>query len=178
MKYVALLRGINVGGNAIIKMAALKGAFEKYGFQNVSSYIQSGNIIFESDGKSSKEIAEKLETSLSKDFNIDLRVVLISLPQMKKVLKEVPANWLKNKDLRCYIAFTRPPLKPKEILDVIQLKEGIDSAEAGQDVLYMTTVLSGITKSGFTKLISTYVYKNMTMRNYNTTKKILEIMER
>ncbi len=111
MKYVALLRGINVGGNAVIKMATLKNAFEKYGFQNITSYIQSGNIIFESDDKNSKEISEKLETNLSKDFHVNLRIVLMSLPQMKKVLKEVPANWLKEKDIKMLYSFHKTSIK-------------------------------------------------------------------
>ncbi len=69
-----MLRGINVGGNNIIKMADLKACFERMGFSNVSTYIQSGNVIFESTKKDAARLEKKIETSLSEAFRYDSRV--------------------------------------------------------------------------------------------------------
>lgn len=177
MRYVALLRGINVGGNSIIKMTLLKNAFQKLGMKNVTTYIQSGNVIFESDESNIVKLTEKIENNLSKTFSYHGRTVLRSFPQMQKVLKEVPTDWKKRKDIRCYIAFVREPVSVTEIAKEIKLKEGIDFIKVGDGVFYMTTLLEGLTKSSFSKIAGNSFYKDITIRNYNTSQKILAIME-
>jgi uncharacterized protein (DUF1697 family) len=177
MKYVALLRGVNVGGNSIIKMADLKETVEKSGFTNVKTFINSGNVIFESGEKNSVKIATVLEAALKKRFNLESRVILRTYEQFKQILSEVPADWKKQKDIRCYIAFIREPLTAQDVIKQIQLKEGVDFVQAGKGVVYMTTLMSGLTKSGFTRLIAKPVYKGITMRNYTTAKKLLTLMD-
>jgi uncharacterized protein (DUF1697 family) len=176
MEYVALLRGINVGGKSIIKMSDLKNAFENLGFKNVQTYINSGNVLFESDEKS-LDIRENLEKNLSKIFNVDLRIVIKTKKEIIKVLKEVPTEWEKTNNLRCYIAFVRKPFTEKDVLTEVRIKEGVDFVKISNGVLYMSTLLSGVTKSGFTKLIGTKIYKDITIRNYNTVQKLLDLME-
>ncbi len=174
MRYVALLRGINVGGNSLVKMSDLKKAFENLGFENVSTYINSGNVIFDSDDSLTK-INEKIDRKLSKIFNFDLTTVVISKKSLEKTTENIPAEWKKSKDLRCYIAFVKEPISEQEVLSKIRLKDGVDSVATYRGVLYMTTKLSGITKSGFSKLARQKIYKHITIRNYNTVKKLLEL---
>jgi len=177
MKYVALLRGINVGGNSIIKMSSLKGAFEKLGFENVLTYINSGNVIFDSNLELT-EITDKIQNGLLKDFKLPVKVVVKSLPQIEKIIKGAPKEWKDKNNLRCYIAFVFESLNEKEIEKEIDLKEGIDFLETGPGVLYMTTRLDGLTKSSFNRLAGKPFYKEMTVRNFNTTKKVLELMQK
>ncbi len=177
MKYLALLRGINVGGNRIIKMTALKEAVEKGGFTNVRTYIQSGNVIFEADEDKTAAIAAKLEDSLFKYFKYDSSIIVRTHQQFKKVIAEIPMEWETRNDLRCYLAFIKEPVTAQDVIREIKLKEGIDSVKAGAGVVYMSTLLSGLTKSGFTKLIGTKVYQDITIRNYNTAQKLLALME-
>jgi len=177
MKYLALLRGINVGGNRIIKMVDLKVAFEKSGFTDVTTFIQSGNVVFSSDEKDTEKIARKLEDTVLQTFKINSRIVVKSYSQLKKVLEEVPSEWKKENDLRCYLAFIKEPVSASDVLKEVALKEGVDSAKAGEGVLYMTTKMSGLTQSGFTKLATKKIYKDLTIRNYNTSQKLLALME-
>ncbi len=177
MKYVALLRGTNVGGNRIIKMTALKEAVEKCGFTNVSTYIQSGNVIFESDDKSVDTIAAKLEDSLFKHFKYDSSIIVRTHQQFKKVVSEIPIEWKTRNDLRCYLAFIKEPVTAQDVIREIKLKDGIDFVKTGPGVVYLSTLLSGLTKSGFTKLVGKKVYKDITIRNYNTAQKLLALME-
>jgi uncharacterized protein (DUF1697 family) len=176
MKYIALLRGINVGGNAIIKMADLKKAVEDIGFTHVSTYIQSGNIIFESDHGDIEKIIARLEDALLKKFQFKSGIVVKTYEQLKKIVSEVPADWKKRDDLRCYLAFVREPVSAADVLREIKLKEGVDFVKAGDGVVYMSTLLSGLTKSGFTRLAGTKVCKDITIRNYNTAQKLLALM--
>ena len=177
MKYLALLRGVNVGGNSIVKMSDLQKAVTTAGFSNVKTYINSGNVIFESEQTDAEKITRTLENILRKTFNVDSRVVLLTAGQLKKVVDEAPDDWKIPGDLRCYVAFLFRQVTPAAVIREIKLKEGVDFVNAGQGVVYMTTLLSGITKSGFTKIIGKPVYKEITMRNFNTVKKLLELME-
>ena len=178
MKYVALLRGINVGGNSIIRMADLKRAFEECGFTNVVTYINSGNVIFESEEKSIKAITDLLEKELSETFNFNLRLVVITHAQLQEVVRDAPSEWKKDSDLRRYISFIKEPVTAKDAVQEPELKDGVDFVKDGKQVLYLSTKLEGLTKSNFTKLMGKKIYQDMTMRNFNTVQKLLALMEK
>ena len=177
LRYVALLRGINVGGKNIIKMNDLKKCFTQNGFDNVLTYIQSGNVIFNSTETQTEKLESEIENVLSKAFKYNSKVLVRSYPQIKKVLSQVPPEWKTRNDLRCYVAFIKEPLTPRKALKEVNIKEGIDSVKAGIGVLYLTTLLSGLTKSGINKIASKKIYQDITIRNYNTTQKIASLME-
>ena len=177
MKYAAFLRGVNVGGNNVIKMVDLKACFEGMGFLNVATLIQSGNVVFETDEKDSDKLEETIETGLSKTFKYKSKVLVRSSSQIKKVLQEAPSDWKSRKDIRCYIAFVKKPATPELVVKEVVLKEGIDSVKAGAGGVFMTSLLSGLTRSGINKIASTKIYQDLTIRNYNTTLKIAKLME-
>ncbi len=177
MKYIALLRGINVGGNNLIKMADLVLAFQKMGFKQVSTFIQSGNVLFESKEKSTAKLAKIIETGLSKTFSYDARVVIRSHMQLKDNIENIPSDWKTRNDIRCYMAFIREPVTVQQVLDELQLKEGIDFAQAGNGLVYLTTLQSGLTKSKLNKIISKKIFQSVTIRNLNTSQKILDRFE-
>jgi uncharacterized protein (DUF1697 family) len=68
-------------------------------------------------------------------------------------------------------------LTAEDVIREVELKEGVDSVKAGDGAVYMSTLLSGLTKSGFTRLIAKKIYKDITMRNFNTCQKILTLMQ-
>lgn len=175
MKYIALLRGVNVGGNSIIKMSEIREAFEKAGLENVSTYINSGNVIFESREKSPEKLREKIEDIFKKDF-FAINTLVMSHSDLQKVKDNIPSIWRKD-DVRKYVSFIFPPTTPKDVKDSVKLKEDIDFIDLGTHVVYMTTKLSGLTKSGYTKMVGTPIYKQMTIRNFNTVEKLLKLME-
>jgi uncharacterized protein (DUF1697 family) len=177
MRYVALLRGINVGGNSIIKMTDLKAVAEGCRFENVRTFIQSGNIIFDSDVTDASRLASRLEEALLKKFEISSTAVILTIDQLKKAVDEVPSEWNTRDDMRCYMAFVREPVTAQEVAAEAKPREGTDFLKVGAGVLYMSTLLSGITKTGFTKLVGTKVYKDITMRNFTTVRKLLAAMQ-
>lgn len=175
MKYIALLRGINVGGNNIIKMADLKSAFEKCGCMNVSTYINSGNVIFETD-ESEKEITEKLEKCLSETFHYTASFVLRTAKQMQEVVDGFPEIWKDPQDWKCYVVFLKEPITADQVMHEVELKPDVDKVDVGKTVVYFSS-RSGVATSGFTKLMSKKIYKQLTIRNLNTTQKLLELMQ-
>ncbi len=176
MTYIALLRGINVGGNSLVKMADLKREMEDLGCKNVKTVIASGNVVFDSK-LTEKSIAKKLETGLSSALKIDIKVVVRTMAEVKQVIAHAPKSWEKGDDIRKYVAFVRLPAKPEDLIAEIKLREGVDSVDSWDGVVYMTTKLAGITKSGFSKLAGKKIYKEITIRNYTTVKKLADIGE-
>lgn len=176
MIYVALLRGINVGGNNMIKMADLKAAFEDVGMTHVKTYINSGNVIFETDNKNKTEVTQTLETALSKTFSYTAKLLVKTVDEIEEVIKLAPKEWGNATNLRCNIGFLWDSQDGTKVAKDIELQEGVDSIDSIKGAVYMTTPKAHLTKSKFNKLVGTKLYKYMTVRTFNTVTKILSIM--
>jgi len=178
-KYLSLLRGINVGGNNIIKMVDLKSCFESIGFANVQTYIQSGNVLFESEENDIEKLTSNVEKVLSERFNYSLKVVIVSQKQLEKIVRNAPQGFGIDMDsFRYDVYFLKEPLTVNEVIKYIKLKEGVDAIYPGDSVVYASKLISKASQSRLTKIISLPIYQNMTIRNWNTTTKLLEIMEK
>jgi uncharacterized protein (DUF1697 family) len=97
---VALLRGVNVGGKRAVAMAALKACLEQQRFEEVATYIQSGNVIFQTRDRTVSQITNRIEAALQETFGFDVPIVLKSRPQLKAVVEGAPAGWKRRADLR------------------------------------------------------------------------------
>jgi uncharacterized protein (DUF1697 family) len=172
-EYLALLRGINVGGKNIIKMADLKACFESMGFSDVASYIQSGNIIFKSNVKDKNEITGDIEKVLSKTFNYTAKAVVITPKELKNIIKEAPKDFgSRPAEFRYDVIFLKDPLTPKQAMVKVKTREGVDEASAGKLALYFSRLIAQASKSQLSKIITAPEYKFMTIRNWNTTIKL------
>lgn len=177
IKYLALLRGINVGGNNIIKMTDLKSCFEGMGFTGVSTYIQSGNVIFNSEEKVWNELTGKIESTLSSRFNYDSKIILVPYPVLDSVVNNALPGF--GKDAGVYrndVIFTDATTRPGEVLMMLNPREGVDEAWAGEYTLYFRRLTSRASQTRLTRLISLPVYKHLSIRNWNTTLKLYLLM--
>src|SRR5215212_328504 len=98
IQYLALLRGINVGGNNIIKMVDLKACFENIGFTKVATFIQSGNVLFRSAEKDKTKLTQKIEQGLSERFSYTSRLVVVTYKELKKAVERAPMGFGKELD--------------------------------------------------------------------------------
>lgn len=177
-KYVVLLRGINVGGKNIIKMADLKASFEEMGFSNVVTYIQSGNVVLQSEEKDKAVLTAQIEKGLSRRFNFEAKVVVVSQKELAAIIRSAPEGFGKDeKKFRYDVIFLKEPLTPKAAMESVKVREGVDAAHAGKQALYFSRLISRASQSYLTKIIGMPVYQNMTIRNWNTTTKLLALME-
>ena len=177
-RFVALLRGINVGGNNLIRMPALQACFEEHGFLDVVTYIQSGNVVFSSQGSTQGELTERIERMLEATFAYDATVVLRSLRQMRSVVAGAPAGFGEDAERsRDDVIFLKPPLTAREAMRWVSPKDGVDRVVAGTGVLYSSRVSSRASESRLSRIVSTPVYGNLTIRNWNTTVKLLRLLE-
>ena len=173
-RYVALLRGINVGGNNLIKMLDLRSSFAGMGFSEVQTYIQSGNVIFSSKQKNKAKLTSLIEKALSDAFSYESRVVVISGSEMERVVTQAPKGFGTDPEQYRYdVLFVREPFTTAEALKDIKPTPGVDTTHAGDHALYFRRLISQAAQSNLNKLPVRPAYKNITVRNWNTTMKLL-----
>ena len=179
MRYVCLLRGINVGGNNMIAMTALKSCLEGAGFDDVVTYIQSGNVLFTPrKAMTSSALTKKLESVLTSTFNYQATVVVRDRKQMTSVVEQAPKGFGTEPDLYRYdVTFLKEPLKGTDALKMWPIKEGVDSVWAGPGVIYSSRLAAKATQSRMNRIVALPIYKSMTIRNWNTTTKLLALMD-
>ena len=175
-KYIALLRGINVGGNNIIKMADLKIAFEQRGFQNVITYINSGNIIFNSDlGEDTvKDICEKL---IAEDFGLDIPVCVISAFNLIDAMAHAPDWWGSDPESKHNALFVISPMTTKEVLTQIgAIKPEYERIDYYGKVIFWSAPIATFSRTRLTKIVqSKAAYNAITIRNANTARKLAKL---
>jgi len=173
-QYITLLRGINVGGNNIIKMADLKSCFEGMGFTGVSTYIQSGNVIFFSGERDKAMLTMKIEKELSVRYNYTSRIVLMTQQELEAVVAGAPSGFGSLPDEYKYdVMFLRDGLSPSGLIKQIPLTEGVDRVWDGPGVIYFARLGSRSSQSRMSKIITMSFYREITIRNWNTTQKLL-----
>jgi uncharacterized protein (DUF1697 family) len=177
--YVALLRGINVGGLNLIRMPALKACFESLGFRDVATYIQSGNVLFTARSPNQRQLTMQIEKALTKAFAYPSRVVVRSFDQLAATVAGAPNGFGRQPAVYRYdVVFLKDPLTPEEAMKSASLKPGVDRVVAGESVLYWSRLISKASQSRMSRVVGTPAYQNMTIRNWNTTAKLLELMKR
>ncbi len=176
-RYVALLRGINVGGRNIISMADLRGAFDAAGYGAVRTYIQSGNVLFESDA-APRSLEVDLEGRLEQRFGLPLVVVVRSLAALRSIAANAPEGFgTQPGTYHSDVIFLKAPLTPKQALSVVRLRDEVDQVWPGPGVVYFARLSERRTQSKMGRLTSTPEYQRMTIRTWTTTTKLLDLLE-
>jgi uncharacterized protein (DUF1697 family) len=176
VQYLALLRGINVGGQNLVKMAELRPAFESMGFAEVATYIASGNVLFRAPRQRREELAARIESKLTRRFARQLKVVLLTETDLRAVVEGAPRGF--GGDAHLWdVVFVRKPLTAKAAFALVEIREGVDRAWPGRGVVYFSRLAAKATASRLNKVASLPEYKNMTIRSWSTTTKLLALME-
>lgn len=173
--HVALLRGINVGGRNKVPMRDLRAAFESDGFTGVSTYIQSGNVLF--DAPADDPLEPRIQTLLREQLGLDLVVVVRSRAQMREVVSDAPTGFGSRPDTHYSdVLFLKQPLTSAEVMGVVQMREGVDAAWPGDGVVYFQRLGSRRAQSRLSRLTATPEYQSMTIRSWSTTTKLVDLL--
>ncbi|HEY7004734.1 MAG TPA: DUF1697 domain-containing protein [Gaiellaceae bacterium] len=176
MKYVALLRGINVGGKTLIKMADLKTCVEELGLDEVSTYIASGNLLFESGERSAAKLEKTIERALEQRFELPVKVVVLNRTAYGRIVKAIPRSWAGDKSLRANVAFVRRGTDAREVVGELEPDAAVEEVKAVDGAILWATKRDALNRSVMRKLIGGTVYKELTVRNLNTTLKLGELL--
>jgi uncharacterized protein (DUF1697 family) len=181
MRYVVLLRGINVGGNHPVPKAELKEVLESLGFTDVLIYINSGNAVFSS---ATAPQAKDVQTALEKRFGFGVPTLVLSGKKIKTIAAAIPANWTNDKP---------QPDKSGQKSDVLYLFDDINApgvlAKLGhkpeiETMIYVDgAVITNITRANqsigsLQKLVGSKLYKQVTIRNITTARKLAELVDK
>jgi uncharacterized protein (DUF1697 family) len=124
------------------------------------------------------KLTRQIEEALSKTFNYELRVVVRSFEEMKGVVAHAPEAFGSDPaSYRYDVIFLKEPVTAAEAMQSVTTREGVDQAYAGNGVLYFSRLTSRASQSYLARIISLPVYQSMTIRNWNTTTKLLSMME-
>lgn len=176
MKYIVLLRGINISGKNKISMAELKSELDK-NYQNVLTYLNSGNVILDSD-KDKEYVMNDIYNIIKNRFNLDIPIFVITSSELEDVLKNSPKWWeTSNKETYDNLIFIMPPTKYEEVYNVIgEPKADIEQIMEYNNSIFWTFDLKNYRKSiWWVKTVSTSIKDKITIRTANTMKKILEL---
>ena len=176
--HVALIRGINVGGKNLVPMATLRTALEGAGFDGVRTYIQSGNVLLSAPKRDESAVAKSVERILEDAFGVTTVVVAISAATLRRSVKDAPKGFGAEPDTYHYdAAFLHPQLKSADALAAFGIRDGVDTAWAGKGIVYFRRLSELRTKSLMSKVVGTEPYRHMTIRNWRTTLRLVEMLD-
>lgn len=177
MRYLALLRGINVGGKNKVAMAELRDCFEAQGFADVSTYINSGNIFFSSDETDEVKLVEVCEAAIEQRFGFAVVVMVISRLDFEEAMQYAPKWWGNGEEgVRSDALFVIPPKTTSEVRAQLKVKPDMPDkfAEHGQ-VIFWSLPMEKYSKSIVPKIIGTPIYRSVTIRSSTTTRTLLAL---
>lgn len=177
MNYLALLRGVNVGGKGLIRMAELKECLEKAGFAEVRTYIQSGNVLFAAPKTEMGRMARKIEAAIEKKFAMQVGVVVFAERDWQAIVRRAPKSWGKNKDWKHNLLALLPGTTTADVIEAIgALKPEIEAVMPGRGVIYQSLSIASFGRTTSGKLAAHPIYRRITVRNINTARKLAELL--
>ena len=171
-KYVALLRGINVGGKNKIKMKTLREMFAALQFENVRTYINSGNVVFETAKTSDKKLAAEIEKAIESEFSLSIKVIVRKMAEIQDIIKNNPSagQFTSHKDLHVLFLNEELANEKRELL-FLNNSENEQFAVRGREIFCLLSI--GVQDS---LMVKDYIGKKFKIqvreRNWRTVNKI------
>lgn len=171
--YITMLRGINVSGQKQVRMAELKSLYESIGFADVETYVQSGNVVFESEEQDVKKLANSIETRIERTFGFSVPVLVRSADDFRRILESHP---FKNEEpVRVLVTFLYERPDPSKLEALRRYEDKVDRfAIGGQEIFLFCP--GGY---GRTKLSNTFFERKLgviaTTRNWKTVNRLYEM---
>ncbi|WP_074109888.1 DUF1697 domain-containing protein [Paenibacillus sp. P46E] len=174
--YIALLRGINVGGNKIIKMQALKTMFESLGYEQVRTYIQSGNVVFESGKSAAAKLEAAISAAILDTFGFEVSVMIRTLAELEAAITANPFQNLSQEDYkRLYVSFLSKAPSEEALVKLIPYADGADKLRIAGKEMYTLYEVSVSQSPLFKVPLDKWLGTSITARNWNTVNKLAAI---
>jgi len=176
VQYIALLRGVNVGGKNKVPMPELKAAFEKAGFTAVSTYINSGNVFFSSTEKEEIDLQQQCRQLIFNTFGLEIPVAVLSRDALNVALNHAPEWWDKDTDSKHNAIVVIAPAHAASVIEVVgEAKPEYEKVAYHGQVIFWSAPSKTFSRTRWSKIVSTSAYGNITIRNANTMKKIRQL---
>jgi uncharacterized protein (DUF1697 family) len=177
MRYVALLRGINVGGRNKVPMARLKEVFQEVGHTKVRTYINSGNIIFESPRLEVRDLSDELEAAIETEFGFPARVLVLHGATVKQIAAALPDDWTRDERSSCNVLYLFPEWTSPKALQAFHFNPEFEEGRYCAGAILSRVDRAHIGRSAVHKMIGTDLYSHVTIRNCNTARKLAAMVD-
>jgi uncharacterized protein (DUF1697 family) len=172
--WVGFFRGINVGGNNMLPMKSLAALMTKLGYQDVQTYIQSGNVIFRSDKSNVAEIEKHIAIAVAKARGFQPRVLVLSRSDLKKAIEDNPFPNATANHKSLHLWFLSAPCKQANLTGIEKLKATNESFVLTKKIFYFHAP-DGIGKSKVAGRVEELLGVEATARNWQTVTKVSEL---
>lgn len=173
-QYIAFLRGINVGGHRKLKMEDLRSMMDSMGFENIATYIQSGNIVFDAEKTDTDSLSSSVKKQIEVQFEYDVPVIVRSYDDLKEVWENIPFE--KKEGWKRYITFLSDEPDEQQKQELEGLSSNIETFVVRNKVVYAHVDKQTSEKPRFS---SNFVQQQLkipaTNRNLRTVNKMLEL---
>ncbi len=176
--YISILRGINVSGKNLIKMETLRKAYENLGFQDVKSYVQSGNVVFNAEAIDPKTLAEKISEMIAQEFGMEVPVIAFEAEKLERVITQSPFTKDSEKDPK-FLHVTFLASIPAQV-DMTAIEE---KKQAGEEITIVNDAVYLYCPNGYgkSKLTNNFLENKLkvsaTTRNWKTTNQLLNMAQ-
>ena len=178
ISYVAFLRGINVGGNNVVSMKSLKASFERLRFRDVSTYINSGNVLFRTADRDVRAVERRIDRMLAREYELNGRTVVRSSSEMARLVEAIEATWKIDARWRYNVIFLRHEIDSDRVLAELKPRPDIERVVYCPGTLLWSARIDALTRTDMLKLAARGIYRQMTVRNVNTTTKVFQLLRR
>ena len=171
MKYVALLRGINVGKGARVPMKTLKALFEGIGLSNVVTYLNSGNVVFEST-RSASELTRLIEDELESAFGEKIPTLVKTSSEVIAIAESIPSEWGSGEGEQTCVAYLFSDVDKPGLVSELPVRMEFLSIFYTPGAIVWNIKRENYNRSHITKIAGHGSYAGMTTRNVNTARKL------
>jgi len=175
--HIALLRGINVGGNTKVEMARLRAICADAGLEGVRTYINSGNVLFSTASGSTASLATLIEEAVTSEFDLEVPVLVKEAEAFRAICDSIPPGWRNDKTMRTDVMFLWDHLDMGEVAEALPVREGIDEVVLVDGAVIWKVDAANLTRSGRTRVIGGTMYRSATVRNCNTVRKLASMLD-
>lgn len=175
MKYLALLRGINAGGKRRVPMEELRKVFEGLAFGDVETYINSGNVIFNSKHAPKQST---IQEAIREQFGFDVDTLIINEEELATIVAAIPSDWQNDyTEHKSDVAFLFDDINSPDMIEVLLPRPEIETILYIDHALLSNVARKNQSKSSLARSIGSSHYRRMTIRNITTVKKLAELMQ-
>lgn len=169
--FVALLRGVNVGGHNRVPMAELRTGLARRGMHQVRTYIASGNIVLGApEGADASGIADVVQSAITEDFAVTCSVLVRTAEEIRRIAATIPDHWSNAGDQRTDVLYLFPDVDQPDVLDRLPAVDGVDEARYTPGAVLWRMHRPLYSRSGLPRIIGTPLYARVTVRNVNTAR--------
>lgn len=176
MRYLALLRGVNVGGKNSVSMAQIRRVFEDVGHTEVSTYINSGNVVFDASRSPAARLADELEAAIERELGLATRVLVLPRSSVVRIAAAIPHVWLEGDQSSCNVLYLLPERASPKTLEALDLNPEHEDARYVSGAIISRVDRAHVGRSALHRLIGTDLYAAMTVRRGSTAKKLAELV--